>query len=289
MTNRQLIPLFSDTHGGHKLGLLNPNAQIWDTSDNPPMLVNAPELNKWQMRLWDIYNWCLDEIKLLAGNDEVIPHHIGDATQGSKFLSHLVAIGMKNQGMIAMWNMMPWFEKFDTIKRFRLISGTETHEGFESLGFVQVYEYLEADVEDVEFKISHHALQDIQGVLCDMAHHGPPPSSRTWLDGNLIRYYLKDIFLRSKVQEKQIPRIVVRGHFHSADEETITERVKDRFYKMTGIILPSFSGLNSYARKVTRSTSGVVNGMCCLEIIDGKLVDIHWFLKSADTRLLEKL
>lgn len=279
--NRKIVPLFADTHGGHRLGLMNPNAEIWDTSLNKPELVKVPDMNAWQELMWNDYNWCIQRTKELADGDEVIPYHVGDITQGSKYTTHLVAHGIKNQSLIATWNMMPWMEEIEQIKKFHFISGTPSHIGFEGTAIINVYEKISNDYDDVKFTLSHHAFDSIGREKIDIAHHGPQKGKRKWLEGNQLRYYLKSISASSTGER---PRVVVRAHYHTPHEETITELFDDGIFKMTGIILPSFSGVNGYARQATQSTSYVTNGICCLEIIDGKFKDTHWFTRTRDVR-----
>jgi hypothetical protein len=268
---------------------MNPDAQIWDSSVNPPELVQVRQPNSWQEAMWEDYNWCIEETKRLADGDDVVPYHDGDITQGSKYPVHLVAHGIKNQAMIAHWNMMPWLEQIPQIEKFNFIAGTPSHIGFEGTALLHVYEAMVSDYPDVKFGLSHHALHNLGTDLLDIAHHGPAKGTRKWLEGNQLRYYMKDIFLSAMVSGRQPPRIIIRAHFHTPDEETITEKVGDKFYKVTGIMLPSFSGINGYARQITKSVSHVTNGICCLEIIDGELKDTHWFTKTRDVRSYKKL
>jgi hypothetical protein len=289
MSKRYLIPLFADTHGGHKLGLMNPEALIWDTSLNEPELVEVPEPNSWQELMWDDYLWCISKVKDLAGEDEVIPHHLGDITQGSKYPVHLVTHNLRNQARIGYFNMKPWLDNIENITRFRFISGTPSHLGNEYSSLTYVYELISSDYTDVGFKISHHALQNVGEEVIDVAHHGPGPGRRKWLSGNILRYYLKDIVIRAAMNGEAIPRIVARGHFHTPVEETVTETIGGKFHKTTGIILPSFSGVNGYARQVIQSVSFVSTGLCCLEFVDGWFVENHWFIKTRDVRTRETL
>jgi hypothetical protein len=287
---RKLIPLFADTHAGHRLGLMNPMAQIWDTSVNPPELTTVPEPNAWQELMWEDYNRCIQSVKELAGEDEVIPYHDGDITQGSKYPSHLVAHSIKNQAMIAHWNMIPWLEEIPQVKQFNFIAGTPSHIGFEGSALMNMYDTITKDYPDVKFGLSHHAVHSIEGEdLLDIAHHGPQKGTRVWLAGNQLRYYLKSIFLSATTMGEQPPRVVIRAHYHTPQEETITENLNGEFFKITGIILPSFSGVNGYARQYTRSVSHVTNGICCLEFINGRFVDAHWFTKTRDVRSYERI
>lgn len=281
---RKIIPLFSDTHAGHKLGLMNPNALIWDSSVNPPELVQVPRPNAWQELMWEDYIWGIEETKKLADGDEIIPFHVGDITQGSKYPSHLISLSSRNQSNIAYWNMAEWTERENSIMRFELVSGTPSHIGFEGTNLLNVYEAMTKEIDDLEVQMSHHAMRNVGKEWLDIAHHGPGDSKREWLKGNQLRYYLKDIFHKANAMKEICPRVVVRGHYHTPNEETITEETDQGYQQITGIILPSFSGVNGYARQATKSVSHVTNGMCCLEIIDGRFVEAYWFTRTRDVR-----
>lgn len=284
------VPLFSDTHGGHKLGLMNPEAEILDTSVNPPGIEPVPDMNSWQELMWEDYGWAIDEIKLLSQGNEIQPWHLGDLTQGTRFKSHLVTQNLTSQSMIAHANVGFMLDKFgNQVKQFGIVTGTGVHIGFEMGVPMGVKKSLENDYEKIQFRISHHALVNAGGVLLDLAHHGTADSIRKWLEGNLLRYYLNDLYFKSRMEDLAIPRVVARGHVHVRVEETITKWQNDQKQYITGLTLPSYSGLGAYARKVTRSTGQIVNGMACLVIQDRKLQEVLWFTRTRDTRTKETM
>ena len=55
------------------------------------------------------------------------------------------------------------------------------------------------------------------------------------------------------------------------------------------IVLPSYSGLTWFARKITRSAPSITIGLCLLEFIGGKLRDIVPVRETWDWRTAESL
>jgi len=70
-----------------------------------------------------------------------------------------------------------------------------------------------------DIKMCQHGLLDIDGVTIDYAHHGPFPGSRSWLKGNIARYYLRDLMMREIMNGNSPPKLVVRAHYHTPVEE----------------------------------------------------------------------
>ena len=94
----------SDSHGGHILGLTNPETELQDDKKGH----YQPDLNDYQMYLWDrIYIHGIKETIKLADKDEVIVFHIGDVTQGNKYPNEQMTTRMGDQLRIAKSNMFP--------------------------------------------------------------------------------------------------------------------------------------------------------------------------------------
>lgn len=285
--SRKIVVLYSDMHAGHNLGLCNPDAKVLDTAENPPR-ERGVTIGEWQRYLWnDVYLPGIAEVRKLAGKDEIILNHLGDLTQGDKHAEQLVVQNPGNQCRIAAANFDPWLA-LKNVKRVRFTSGTPAHDGAE-LGVPVVVSNIISVKHTVNTKVAHHSEQNIDGYCIDIAHHGAYPGSRSYLRGNSLRFDMRSFVLDCYKDGITPPNMLARGHYHSPVEETITELERNEMARYMYILCPSMTGLSSHARKVTKSISKITNGMCALEIVNGKLVDIHWYLKTIDTRVKETM
>lgn len=81
------------------------------------------------------------------------------------------------------------------------------------------------------------------------------------------------------------PDCVMRAHYHS--DVIAPVYVGDFFSNL--IVSPSYSLLGDHAHQAARSPDTVRNGMFALELVDGKLIHIHKFIRSLDVRTKETL
>ena len=283
---RKIVVLMADMHSGHKLGLCNPDTIIVDTSQNPPKQMNI-ELIEWQEYLWyDIYEKGMEKVVEIAGEDEIIVQHLGDIIQGSKHPYQLVTPSFHNQCAVAYWNIKPWMV-LQNVKKVRIHTGTPAHDGDYLGAPVIVAEKMRDKHVNVDVKVVHHSLQNIDGLLLDLAHHGSSTGIRNWTKGNVMRYELTSMVLDALQAGEQPADIYARAHFHTPHEEVITRSVNGKSKLFRYMLLPSIVGMGHYARKVTKSTPKITNGFTALEIVDGKLVDVHWLTETKDLRTLE--
>ena len=81
---------------------------------------------------------------------------------------------------------------------------------------------------------------------------------------------------------------MARGHYHTDVNETVTIRRKGQTYRTEAMILPSFSFMDTYARKVTQSRESVTVGLVAFEVLDGKITMIYdqepHFMRTFDLR-----
>lgn len=285
---RKVAALLADTHGGHRLGLLNPNTVLWQEDEKGNRQPWSPKLTAVQEYLWHIYNKDIDRVLFLARNDPIVAIHVGDATWGGKYAHQLVSASPADQVAIATANLRVWLDIPD-VKALRLAHGTQSHAFYEGASEALIAEQLAAYSSRADVQVFSHARLRIDGVLFDVAHHGPVPGSRKWLEGNEFRYYIKSMVIQELLRGEEPPRVIVRAHHHQYVRETVRVRADGREYVVDGVILPSYCGLTDYGRQALRSPFLLSNGLVAAEIVDGRLADLHPFVRTVDLRTQEAL
>jgi len=228
------------------------------------------------------------EVVALADDDPLTVIHNGDLTWGRKYATELVSTREANQYLIAVANLAPWLE-LPNLTALRLSHGTGSHGFQEGTDVALISELLRARFPGCDIGVCRHGLADVDGVLIDYAHHGPPPGSRAWLTGNNLRYYIRSLMMDELVRHRAVPRVVLRAHYHTYQRETVRvpsgagEAVTD------GVLTPAYCGLSEFAQQATRSAYLIGCGLVALEIEDGRLVDIHAMQRTVDLRREEKL
>lgn len=286
---RTLIPVVSDPHGGHKLGLCNPETIIEDDSMGEVQKI-SPILNEAQTLLWEVYSNGIDEVAKLAGKDEVLLILSGDVTQGNKYISEQMTTRIADQFFIAEYNLHPWIHKVKNIKTIRLAKGTGSHEFGEGSSSLTVSRLIKNKFPKIDIKSLYHGLIRTKGgVFIDYAHHGPYPGSRNWLKGNEARYYLKSLMM-DEVQAGHVPpHIVIRGHYHQYIKEYYSLRTNGTEYESWLTVVPSMDMMSDFAIQASRSSYRITNGIVVYELIDNKVYDIHFFGTTTDVRTYEEM
>lgn len=284
-TRRRVVAAISDTHGGYRLGLCDPNVVLLKEDDKGREYEWTPELTTTQLRLWDVYLDNLADLAEFVGNDPVVGIHGGDVTQGDRFNAQIPEITREDQREIAKVNLLPMV-RLPTLDKYRLVTGTEVH--VPEAAEVRVARMLRNET-GKDVRSLHHGRLSFDGVVFDVAHHGPYPGSRDWLRGNVALYYLRDRIYQDRREGVDPATVYLRGHFHEHIDVPFTDTWRGVKRTHRVIVVPSYSGLTHYARKVTRSTPVLTTGMVAFEIIDGKLGEIREFMQRWDLRVEEEL
>ncbi|NLH79041.1 MAG: hypothetical protein GX465_18635 [Acidobacteria bacterium] len=286
---RKVIAVVSDTHGGHRLGLLNPETVLYEEDAEGNLTPYTPKLTATQTYLWDLYLDTIAEVRDYAGDDMLILIHNGDITQGVRYPEHLVSTRLADQITIGTQNLRPWFLLAD-VRWARLSKGTGSHVLGEGSSEIMIAEQLSALFPDADIQAVYHGLLDVDGVEVDYAHHGPYPGSRAWLRGNVARYDLRSMMLDVLSSGKTPPRVVLRAHYHQwIPPETLGLEFMGEMFWSTLALTPSFCGMGSHGHQATRSTAQQTHGMITLEIVDGRLGEIRAFKRSMDLRTKEQI
>jgi len=291
MSRRKIGAIISDLHIGHTLGLCNPDSTV--SSDVDGKLKQIPvNLNDFQVYLWGQYLHFVETVKKIAGRDEVFVLCMGDLTQGKQFMRELMSTRMADQITLAVDALAPLL-RLPNIRFVRLIKGTGAHVFEEGSSEILVAEKLRSDYPKLDVQPLYHGLLSVGGCEINYTHHGPTGGSRTWLIGNEGRYYLKSLILQNIIQGKKPPQLVLRGHYHICVKETLTGWTigegDNEEYQSTLLIIPSFCGLDDYARKSSKSPDTITNGGAIVEIVDGSLVSTRFVSKTLNITTYEAL
>ena len=282
---RKIIAVLSDTHGGHKLGLCNPNVKL-KSIENADIREYSPELSETQKFMWNVLEWGASETIKLAGKDDIVLLHDGDPTHGNAKFLETMTTRMSDQILIAVSNLEPLL-KHKNVKVARFAAGTGLHEMGEGSAALLIAENIRSKYPKLNTEVVYHGLLDIDGFLIDYAHHGPFVGSRIWLAGNELRYYLRSLMMSEIMEGKTPPHLILRGHYHVYRKEYLEISANGELYESWAFVLPGFTFKDDYTRRATRSEFKQTIGMMTFEIINGRLYHAHKFTKTIDIRTKE--
>lgn len=278
---RRLVLVMGDHHAGSVVGLMNPGTVLLRAGEDGEIEEWVPDLSETQKLLWGVYIENLRYVWDMAGDDGVVVLHTGDLTQGDRVGRLVPETTLEDQRVMARYNLRPVIS-MPQVEAVHLITGTSVHvpESAEA----RIAHALRVEFEK-DVKSFHHSILSVDGVVFDVAHHGPGPGYRDWLNGNTALYYLKDRIYRDRRHRGAPSRVYLRGHYHDYVHVPHHEQWGGEHEYFDIVVVPSFSGISSYARKVTRSVPYLTTGMVVFEIIDGKLQDIHPITQTWDLRV----
>ena len=274
---RTIVAICSDFQSGSSLGLVDPKTLLSREDADGNEYQVAVELNPAQSYLWEIYSEGLEEVLRLAGTDPIHLIVNGDMTQGDRFADELSYSTLPDQVQIASDLICRWK---DYVKTIRLTKSTRVHAFKDGAADHAILSQLKLRLPEADVRLVSHGQVVIDGAVIDYAHHGPPGGVRSWLKGNLMRFYVKSLVDTAMKDGRSIPNAVLRAHKHERVEEWVVDWRLDTRIKTVGITTPSFQMMTSHAQKVTNSEPKVTNGMVALELVDGAVKDVHWFSRT---------
>jgi len=288
-SKRLIVPLVADIHSGHKLGLQHPDLELMDEHGQMYMPGLSTEFQKF---LNELYQQNIEDVADLADGCPVLLTHNGDITQGEAFAKHLSLVTLHEQIESAFWNLRRWYEhpRINLVGT-RILFGTEVHNNGAGTSEAEVCRRLQLAYPKVDTRIAYHSVLNFvkqNEERIDLAHHGPFPGTRKWLEGNSAGWYLKDVMLKELLDGKTPPRIYGRAHYHTYVSAQQRVQAGEVEHVSDLIILPSYAGIDDYVRKVTRSKTHIVNGMVALEFERG-FREAHKLIKRTDIRTHERL
>jgi hypothetical protein len=280
----------TDAHSGLRLGLQNPETELWEEDEEGNLAPRKPELTATQKWLWELYSAHVTEAIQWSDNDEIVLFDLGDACQGDKHHSRVVSVRDADQVELALGTFDLFIPYADRIRSLRLLVGTDAHNfGFGSAE-IALMARLKNTFPKTHVKLVRHGLFTVAGVAVDTAHHGPSGGSRKWLEGNIVRFYLKDLMLSSLIAWEAPPRLVLRAHHHVEMREEVTVYTKaGRMWQSVIHLCPPYSGVTHYATKVTRSKSTLTVGLLVFRLRNGIIESWDRFTETIDLRTKEPL
>lgn len=282
--SRIILAVFSDTHAGFRLGLMNPDVVLYDETEDGELVPYKPRPTASQKYLWKLYQEQLKELQNIADGDPIYGLHNGDLTQGNKHRTGMVSTRDADQILIAAANLRPFLD-IPNVIALRMAAGTEAHNFGQGSADILVNQTLKSEYGAKNIGVVYHGLLNVHGVLVDYAHHGPFPGSREWLKGNVARLYLRDLLYREIIAGNAPPRLVFRSHYHQYIK--VTDEIGE--HTSTLMITPSYCMLGDYAHQAARSPDRITNGMIAVEIKDGRVKDIYPLVKTIDIRTKEAM
>ena len=280
---RTILVVMSDSHGGFKLGLMQPETMLYSRTPTGENEMYRPAMNEWQTYIANHYRDGIEMVAELADGDPVIVVHNGDPTHGDKHKEQLVSTRNADQIIIARDNLEPWMD-FTNLLAFRLTASTNSHVFGESTADLLIAELLRSRYKHHDIEVIDHGLLTIDGAPVDVAHHGPGPGSRFWLKGNIARYYLRSLMMSEAMAGRPVPALVVRSHFHEPIVETVNMRIGGERHTSTIVITPALCGLSGYGQQATKSVHAITTGFMAVEFVNGKILEIHEWTQTADIR-----
>jgi hypothetical protein len=284
-TNRVLLVKISDPHCGYELGLTNPETRLTDYHGQSYQI---PTLSESQNFVWDTYTTGLEQVQALAGRDPIHLFWMGDITHGNKFVEQQTSTRMSDQVMYAVAAMEPAY-RLKNVKTSRMAFGTGVHVFGQGSSEIILSEMMRDKFEKINTRALYHGLADVGGVKIDYAHHGPNPGRMNWTRADGPRGYLKSKMMDDLDADCPPADLVVRGHFHSYIKTWYGLGRQGKWYESWLVVMPPLCLPGDYTRKATSSVYRVSPGIVAVEIINGRIHNIHPFTCTLDMRTVETL
>jgi len=245
-------------------------------------------LNKDQEELWDVYMTIKEVAVSMSKGNPIVLFHLGDMGQGFYFTEEANLSDISNQVVAAAWNLYPFYDLPNCVGG-KLVSGNRGHEGTPSaltrlIAFIMGEKYSDKRTEPLL-----HGETTIGNYRIDYSHVGPNQSARTWLEGNIARYYLRSEMQSHLNAGEKPPDLYLRGHFHSRIFETVRQWVNNSWVESSIIVVPPLCMMGDHARKVTKSGRLLTYGGIVANFDDGNITDLEWVTRTKDIRKKDDL
>jgi len=295
-TKRVILVAIGDKQAGHAGALINPEAQIpviEIDKDNGRHVVTGyehPSLSPMQKQLWEWHEHDRQEIQNLAGKDPIVYLGMGDETQGGYYKDDLKDVSLAAQFLHSYHNAKPWMD-MNSVKAAYFVQGTSVHLWGAGDTETILIHNLRIEYPKKRIELTQHWELDVDGLLVDIAHHGPGPGMREWTRGNILRLYTRSLMQKLHNNGKRPPDLLLRAHFHQPLCEIVTLNLDEEILRTESWITPPQCVIGSHGQKSTQSVSQMHVGMLAFEIVNGKLIETHYkpFWHTFDLRVREKV
>lgn len=282
---RECILAISDTHGGYELGLANPKTMLKTRKEElKPYILNEVQ----EYLYYDVLEWGLGIAKKIIDSDPTHVIHVGDITHGNKYIDEQISTKISPQFIMAADNFNPILS-LPNVVSLRLDVGTASHGFGQSTAEDIIEVILRERYPKIDIRSLYHGLTSIAGIKIDHAHHGPGVGIRNWTKGNVARLYLKSLMQDDISEGKVPPDLVLRGHYHEIVKQWNREKMNGRWYEGWLMVMPSMAFPGAYANQVVKSPPYVTNGIIVVEVINGRIYEIHEMTKTFDIRTYEEI
>lgn len=243
-----IIAIPADTHCGSTVGLIKP--ELWELAGGGAYIPNEV-----QTLLWKQWETAWEVVAEKRKGGRLIVVHAGDATEGihhdaTQFISPMIDEHQRIHISAMRWALER--TEFDSERGDLLyyVTGSGAHVAPGSASEEAIARALSAvpnrppsdpSGEDGRFVWGHLKIKH-NGILTDIAHHGPPAGRRAWLKGNNLMLGLKSLYFNCLDLGLEIPRYYVRAHRHTYDHQ-YHEGLRGA---TDGFLLPCFQGMTEY-------------------------------------------
>ena len=202
--NVSLDIVISDTHVGHKTGLIYPD-KLEDYKPN--------DMQRWLFKVW--HDNFLPDVKAII--KDVKPTFIHGLTAGdmgdADFKNRSTQFWTKDINQIksnANDLLEPFFELCNAV---HCIKGTRSYTGQNSQIDEAIADNFDNVVKQDDYNNAWYRCEyELSGVLVDAQHRGKNRSK--WAKENLITALRQEIIVDRSMNNRRIPDVVYRGHFH---------------------------------------------------------------------------
>ena len=279
---RSIIAVMSDPHANYKFGLMRTGIRLDPEDEGEDDWY--PSSTPTQRMLW---GWQVEDreaIVALADGDRMGFLLAGDVGHGTLLPDNTrVSPRLSDEYAIATDFLLPWAQ-LPNMAWMRFVHGTGVHSMRRGSAELLVAKQLR-DLTSKDIAAWYHMDLRVDGITIDVAHKGPTTGVRVWLEGNEVRYYVRSLMLKFLVDGERPPDIVLRGHYHDRIIEDIHVHTRKATFRTWGVVCPANSlFIDDYTKSATKSKEFMTAGMLAIEVIDGRIVDIHDFSHVADIR-----
>lgn len=248
---KTVIALPTDTHCGSTLGLIRPEPyQLEDGGTYHPNRTQKLIGKKWEQ------DW--RRVGELRQGGRLIIGHAGDAIEGAHHdMRQVVTTNLAQQKTIHI-ECMEWGLKLaGGADKLYYIAGTYNHAGTAES---EIGRDLDAepsipdsrdDKHDGRYSWYHLRL-DVDGIILDIAHHGPRPGSRVWSTENALMNTIKSKYFSELKNHKPVTRYWITAHLHQDVYAPVCNGTK---IVTEGFILPAYQAITEYSNRVAHVAS----------------------------------